>query len=149
MTIDSILNKIENDENRKQIKAVFNYISTKLSGQNTVIDNILQVLNILVKFKAPFETLISYLLYETIKNGVSICDIDLLFGSEIANITYLAVLMCPSTLPDDEINRKYAFSFETYSEDNEMMQKKVIHLSKDSKEDVEAFFIKLANIFYI
>lgn len=137
MNIEYIKEKIKNQEDITLIEKAFNFANLNLSGlyyskEETLINHILEIVNTLIDFNADTSTLISCLLYETIKNGVSLAEIQREFGKDISNIAYSAsIIIGNNIIQDDESQKSY-------------LEK----LNADIPEDVKAFFIKLADRLY-
>ena len=137
MNIDFIKSRIKNKDDLPLIEKAFNFANQRLSGLydfqgETLINHILQTVNILIDFNADNLTLISCILYETIKNGVSKEELEREFGSSISNITFITSKISSHEFILADENQKF------YLE----------QLNVDSPEDVRALFIKLANNFY-
>ena len=136
MDFNYIKNRIKNEEDIPLIEKAFNFADTKLSGvyyskNKTLINHILNIVNTLIDFNADKDTLISCLLYETLKNNVKKEEIEKEFGLDISNIVFTASIININDLINDNIKQKY------YLE----------QLNVDNPEDVRAFFIKFADTF--
>lgn len=137
MNIDIIKGRIKKEEDLPLIEKAFNFANARLSGLyysqgETLINHILQTVNTLIDFNADNLTLISCILYETIKNGVSREEIEREFGSSISNIAFIT----------------YKISGHEFILADENQKNCLEQLKVDSPEDVRALFIKLANNFY-
>ena len=138
MNIDYIKSKIKNKEEISLIEKAFDFFNAKLSDlyfseKEALVSHILEVVNTLIDFNADALTLISCILYETIKNGVNKKEIEKEFGSTISNIAFTTSIINRHKLIQDDENQKYFLD----------------QLNVDTPEDVRALFIKLADRLYI
>jgi len=137
MDIDFIKGRIKNKEDLPLIEKAFYFATSRLSGiyysqSETLINNILQTVNTLIDFNADTLTLISCILYETIKIGGSKEQLEKEFGTPIYNIAFTTAKISNYELISTDENQKICLE----------------QLNADSPEDVRALFIKLANNFY-
>ena len=138
MNIDYIKNRIKNKDDMPLIEKAFNFANLKLSGlyysvDETLINHILGIVNTLIDFNADTSTLISCLLYESIKNGVSREEIEREFGLDISNIAFTtSIINVDNLIQNDENQKRY-----------------LEQLNVDVPEDVRTLFIKLADRLYI
>lgn len=137
MNIDIIKGRIKKGEDLPLIEKAFCFANSRLSGlyyskEETLINHILEITNTLIDFKADNPTLISCILYETIKNGVSKEEIEREFGSSISNTAFLtSKINSQELILADQMQKIY-----------------LEQLNEDSPEDVRALFIRLASNFY-
>ena len=137
MNIDYIKNRIKNKDDMPLIEKAFNFANLKLSGlyysvDETLINHILGIVNTLIDFNADTSTLISCLLYESIKNGVSKEEIEREFGLDISNIAFTtSIINVDNLIQNDENQKRY-----------------LEQLNVDVPEDVRTLFIKLADRLY-
>ena len=109
MNIDYIKNRIKNKDDIHLIEKAFDFANLKLSGlyyseDETLINHVLGIINTLIDFNADTSTLISCLLYETIKNGVSKEEIEREFGLDISNIAFNSSIISVDNLIQDDEN---------------------------------------------
>lgn len=136
MDFNYIRTRIKNEEDILLIKKAYDFSNTKLNGlyyskNETLISHILDIVNTLIDFNADKDTLVSCLLYETLKNGISKDEIENEFGLCVSNIALKVSIINVDELIGKDEKQKY------YLE----------QLNVDNPEDVRAFFVKFADRF--
>ena len=135
MDINYIKNRVKDENSIPLIDKAFSFADEKLKGiyfskKEPLINYVLGITNTLIDFNADSDTLVSSILFETIKNGVSKEKIEKEFGKDISDISSIAARI--------NIDNNVGECNKTFLD----------KLNADSQEDVRGLFINLASSFY-